>query len=460
MFGPDDHYYGRVWYFRDISERKQAEEVIRESEERFRLVFDNVYDGISIYDEDTDPFKRKLIKCNAQYATLAGRTCEELLGIGNTQALQITREDPANKARLESLSGNVEYRGSFSWIRPDGKENFIEYIAMPVVWRGKSFSIGIDRDVTVQKQAEEQLRKSEEKYRSIFENVQDVYYETSIDGTILEVSPSIEIISNGQYKRDELIGKSMFDFYTSIEERNALLSVVQEHGSVMDFEVTLRNKDGSTMPCAISAKFWYDAQGNNRKIIGSMRDITARKKLEIEQFRLLNIIEKSLNEIYVFESPTLKFEYLNLGALQNIGYTLDEMRNMTLLEIKPQISGEQFKEMIQPLVNKEKDKIVFETIHRRKNGTEYQVEVHLQLHSTNEKSLFFAVVIDISEHKRIEKEIHDLNTVLEQRVNERTKELELKNTELARMNRLFVGRELRMAELKQIVKQFEEKLRR
>jgi PAS domain S-box-containing protein len=330
---------GKVDYFVttlfDISERKRAEEAIRESEERFRLVFDNVFDGISIYDEDPDPFKRKLIECNAQYAVMAGRTREELLRMGNIQALLITHEETANKTRLESLSRNIEFRGSFSWIRPDGKENLIEYIGMPIVWRGKSLSIGIDRDITMQRQAEEKLRKNEEKYRNIFENVQDVYYEISIDGTILEVSPSIEIVSNGQYKRDDLIGKSMFDFYGSPEERNALLSVLQEHGSVMDFEITLRNKDGSTIPCSISAKFWNDTQGNRSKIIGSMRDITERK--------------------------------------------------------------------------------------------------------------------------RIENEIQDLNTVLEQRVNERTKELELKNTELARMNRLFVGRELRMAELKQIIKRLEEK---
>jgi PAS domain S-box-containing protein len=445
-------------FFEDITERKKVEEAIRESEERFRMVFENVFDGICIYDEDPDPSKRKLIECNARYAAMAGRTREELLSIGNTKEFQLTHEDTANKVRLKSLSENIEFRGSFSWIRPDGKENFIEYIGMPIVWRGKSFSIGIDRDVTLQKQAEEQIKKSEERYRGIFENVQDVYYETSIDGKILEVSPSIEIISKGQYTREDLIRKSMFDFYPIMEERDKLLSLLQKHGNVRDFEMKLKNKDGSLVHCTISAKILYDSQGSLRKIIGSMHDITERKKLEIEQFRLLDIIEKSLNEVYVFNSTTLIFEYLNKGASQNIGYTLDEIKNMTPLDIKPQYTIERFKEMIQPLINLEKEKIVFETIHRRKNGTEYHVEVHLQLHSTNDKSLFFSVVLDITERKRIEKELHDLNTALEERVIERTKELGLKNTELERMNRLFVGRELRMAELKQTIKKLEEKI--
>jgi len=79
---------------------------------------------------------------------------------------------------------------------------------MPITWRGKSYSIGIDRDITERTLAEQALREREQKYRNIFENVQDVYYEASIDGTILEVSPSIETMSKGQYQRNDLIGKS------------------------------------------------------------------------------------------------------------------------------------------------------------------------------------------------------------------------------------------------------------
>ena len=67
-------------------------------------------------------------------------------------------------------------------------------------------SLGILTDITERKRAEKELQEKEEKYRSIFENVQDVYYETSFDGTILEVSPSIELISKGQYCRGDLMG--------------------------------------------------------------------------------------------------------------------------------------------------------------------------------------------------------------------------------------------------------------
>ena len=144
----------------DITQRKQAEEENMESEERFRMVFENVFDGIAIYDEDHDPYKRKLIECNEQYAQMVGRSREELLKLGHTQALQITIEDSSNKNRLQSLSLNKAYQGSYSWIRPDGKDNVIEYIRVPIIWRGKSYSIGIDRDITEHKRADEEIKKS------------------------------------------------------------------------------------------------------------------------------------------------------------------------------------------------------------------------------------------------------------------------------------------------------------
>jgi len=132
------------------------------------------------------------------------------------------------------------------------------------------------------KRAEEELKKSEEKYRSIFENVQDVYFETLFNSTILEISPSIEFVTKGQYRRTDLIGRSMYDFYNDPNERHTMLVEMNEKGCITDFEVQFKNRDGSILTCSLSLKAKLDAEGQPEKIIGSMRDISERKRMEKE----------------------------------------------------------------------------------------------------------------------------------------------------------------------------------
>ncbi|MFA5819665.1 MAG: response regulator [Bacteroidales bacterium] len=169
----------------------------------------------------------------------------------------------------------------------------------------------LENELEERKQVEEALRESEKRYRSIFENVQDVYYEESIDGTILDVSPSIEIMSKGQYRRDDLIGKSMYEFYSESVERQYLLAALQERGSVIDFEITLKNRDDSLIPCSISSKICIDAQGHPEKIIGSMRDITARKR-----------DEEALQQSYAFNKSLLKTIPFGMDIVDEAGTVL------------------------------------------------------------------------------------------------------------------------------------------
>jgi two-component system cell cycle sensor histidine kinase/response regulator CckA len=95
------------------------------------------------------------------------------------------------------------------------------------------------------------IRAGEEKYREIFENIQDVYYEASISGRILEVSPSVEKVSS--YKREELIGMSLDLLYQNPADRERLLEQLDAHGKVTDFELILTGQHGKTEYCSINA---------------------------------------------------------------------------------------------------------------------------------------------------------------------------------------------------------------
>jgi PAS domain S-box-containing protein len=136
-----------------------------------------------------------------------------------------------------------------------------------------------------------------------------------------------------------------------------------------------------------------------------IRDVSSHLVVEAERVYLSNLLEASLNEIYVFDAETLIFQYVNQGALQNLGYSLTEIQQMTPLDIKPDMRAEQFQSLLAPLIAGEEKIIKFESIHQRANGTFYPVEVHLQLMKELGKEVFLVVCLDITQRQETEKQI-------------------------------------------------------
>jgi len=126
----------------------------------------------------------------------------------------------------------------------------------------------------------EAIRKSREKYRGIFENIQDVYYESSLDGVILEISPSIEKIL--PYKRENLLGVKVDQFYFSPRDREKLIQTLLADKKISDYEILIKLVDDEPTFLSLNSVLMTDERGAPLKIVGSMRDITARKKAEAE----------------------------------------------------------------------------------------------------------------------------------------------------------------------------------
>jgi len=125
-------------------------------------------------------------------------------------------------------------------------------------------------------QAEKALRKSEEKYRRIFESIQDVYVETSLEGVILEISPSVEKIF--KYKRADLIGSSLNQIFASAENRRATMDAILADGYINNREIVLLDKTGNTAHCLLNSVLVRDAHLKPYKVISSLHDITESKK--------------------------------------------------------------------------------------------------------------------------------------------------------------------------------------
>ncbi len=131
----------------------------------------------------------------------------------------------------------------------------------------------------------------------------------------------------------------------------------------------------------------------------------ARHKSQETASSFGHILETSLNEMYIFDVESLLFIQVNEGARKNLGYTLDELKKLTPLSLKPKILQEEFRETISPLLLGTENMVIFTTVHKRKDGTLYPVEVHLQKSTIDDKAVLVAMVLDITNRREWEKKL-------------------------------------------------------
>ena len=129
------------------------------------------------------------------------------------------------------------------------------------------------------------------------------------------------------------------------------------------------------------------------------------EKADQKAVQLSTVLDESSNEIYMFDSESLHFVKINQGASENVGYTRDELAKMTPVDLKPDYSYKAFCELLKPLRQGDRNELLFESTHRRKDGSEYPVQVHLQLSELTDPPLFVAIITDISDRKNLEAQL-------------------------------------------------------
>jgi len=198
------------------------------------------------------------------------------------------------------------------------------------------------------------------------------------------------------------LGKSADQFLSGEWGRSMLRDARKVRpGESISEELTARCTDGRDRIFFVQ-KFPISSGSDTSMIGGIALDITDRKLSETMATRLGMVLDWSVNEIFVFDHETLRFLLANRGAIENTGYSMDELKEMTPLDLKKETSPAEFKKITEYLKNGKNRSVVFETVHTRKNGSKYPVEVRLQLHDDNMGKVFVAVIVDITERKKAE----------------------------------------------------------
>lgn len=200
--------------------------------------------------------------------------------------------------------------------------------------------------------------------------------------------PCCELMSLHVYDLDESVDEEAW----SIRWRELLLN-----RSLM-FETQFKSQSGRRVPVHVTAN--YLEYAGERFVCCFLKDLTAEKSAECREASLAKILEDSLNEIYVFDAFSLRFIHVNRGARANLGYSLDQLREMAPVDIAEDLGYESLRSQLDKLREAERSVVQFETDFRRMDGSLYPVEVHLQRSSFDGAEAFVAIALDVSARKQ------------------------------------------------------------
>jgi PAS domain S-box-containing protein len=251
----------------------------------------------------------------------------------------------------------------------------------------------------------EELRESEDKFKYVFDYSPIGKSITHPAGEVVVNKAFCELLG---YNREEMASKNWQDF-THPDDIKATQKIIDSiyigETEMGRLEKRLIRKDGSIIWTDVNTSARRGKDGKPVYLMTNVMDITERKMAASRQKFFYDTLNASANELYIFDSDSLNFEFVSAGALRNLGYSMDELSRMTPLDLKPEFTPEKFAQIVAPLRKGDVSVVDFETLHQRADGSLYPVEDHLQMFSEGERKVFLAVVLDITERKRAESDL-------------------------------------------------------
>ncbi len=290
---------GLIAYVTEITERVQNEKRLYESREKLNAIFKNSADGIVLIDENGE-----IREWNPGSEKISGFSLSEVFGkkvwdiqyqLSSDQIRQKWTVDAIKKLWTNQFLVLREHETKTAVgaiVDKQGVNKVVEDLISPVFLNNQRYVVVIQRDITARKQVELALKRSEEKYKSIIENLTDIYYRADITGKLVMASPSC-LKSFGYSSMDEVIGQNLEIIYKDPAERSRFIQLLKQNGKVKNYRTVLSRSDGSEIYVETTANILLDKEGNYEGVEGIVRDITDRLQAE----KALTESEGSLREI-------------------------------------------------------------------------------------------------------------------------------------------------------------------
>jgi PAS domain S-box-containing protein len=312
----------------DIAERKQAEQALQESMEKFRSIVENSLAGIFTVDD-----AYRFVYVNDELCRILGRSRENLLGLDFREVLtDYSRVLVVDRYIRRQCGEEVPPRYEIGVVRGDGNIRRVEMtVAVVRDASGLPLSMGQLIDITERKRAEEALRESEERLRLFWETSPDSFSITKLqDGLVVEVNTGFTKLTG--YTREEIVGKSSLELGLWVDpgERPKLTARLAQDGEVRDFETKFRMKDGDARAVSISAGLM--PLNGQQHLLVIVKDIEDKKRAQEGLARSEELFRKYFELGLVgmaVTSPEKRWVHVNDRICEMLGYTREELVQTT-----------------------------------------------------------------------------------------------------------------------------------
>lgn len=399
----------------DITDKKKSRKALRESEQKYRQLVENAHEGIGSIDSEGI-----ITFVNPRMAEMLGYTVSEMSEKHASSFINIKLAEGMKKY-LESPDETLKGPYDIEFIKKDGEMIYTRIETSFIIDENgnKKGILALVADITERKKAEEEIKESEEKFREVFNNANDMIFlyhltENMMPGNFIEVN-NVACEKLG-YNIDEMCNLTLLDI-TSLED-NSKMNETQEkmlngeiqekmsNGEIVIFDAGLLSKDGQKIPIEISSHIFK--LKNNTVGLSIARDITERMKAENEikesEEKFRNIFNSANDSIFLHkisdDGKPGKFIEVNDVACKTFGYSRDEFLKMTPKDIVSPREGDDVFKRGAKLIEKEHN--TFESKDITKEGLEIPMEINSHLITLKGKKLVLSVSRDITERKKAE----------------------------------------------------------